>query len=185
MQSGRTPIPKARQRKIASGPVSSSLFKADLEEIERLCASSNRTRADIIRDLVHEAIRARRLRQIGRDETTIRVRDAQREMLVAELAPIKALLEENAKMRKRHGAILESVHDGITALLNVVRIVLREALRASHLLWSTVEAQASENTLDLKGRTLADLKETQDRYWDEEATQIVDQIREDLASTRP
>ena len=57
-----------RPRLVASSSSTVKLFVDDLREVGALSRTENRHRSEIIRELVHEALRLRRLRTIGRDE---------------------------------------------------------------------------------------------------------------------
>ena len=106
------------RRLIVANKVSSTRLTADdLREVGRICSGRNRTEADVLRELVHEALVARRLRLAGRDAATQQVREAQRDMLSEHLAPLRALLEDNARMRKHQLKVLEHIQETLYLLV--------------------------------------------------------------------
>jgi hypothetical protein len=89
---------QGRPRLIASLPSTTKLFVDDLREVNSLSQDEGKYRSDVIRDLVHEALRLRRLRAIGRDEGENYVRTIHREMIAEGMAPV---LKELAELRRR------------------------------------------------------------------------------------
>jgi hypothetical protein len=87
-----------RPRLVASMPSTTKLFVDDLREVNSLSKDEGKYRSDVIRDLVHEALRLRRLRAIGRDEGENYVRTIHREVVAEGVAPV---LKELAELRRR------------------------------------------------------------------------------------
>lgn len=79
---------KTRPRLVASSPSTTKLFVDDLREIAALTRAENRSNSDLIRELVHEALRMRRLRAIGRDEGEEYLRKIHQEAIVEGVAPV-------------------------------------------------------------------------------------------------
>jgi hypothetical protein len=77
-----------RPRLVASSSSTAKLFVDDLREVAALSNAENKCRSDIIRELVHEALRQRRLRAIGRDEGENYVRRVHQEAIAEGLAPL-------------------------------------------------------------------------------------------------
>jgi hypothetical protein len=80
--------PRNRPRLVTSTTNSTKLFVDDSREIAALTRAENKSRSDIIRELVHEALRLRRLRAIGRDEGEDYVRRIHREVITEEINPL-------------------------------------------------------------------------------------------------
>jgi hypothetical protein len=83
-----------RPRLVASSPSTTKLFVDDLREVAALSRSENKYRSDIIRDLVHEALRQRRLRAIGRDEGENYVRRIHQEAIEEGVGPVMKAITE-------------------------------------------------------------------------------------------
>jgi hypothetical protein len=83
-----------RPRLVASAPSSTKLFVDDSREVAALTRSENKSRSDVIRELVHEALRQRRLRAIGRDEGEDYVRRIHREAVAEGVNPLMNAIAE-------------------------------------------------------------------------------------------
>lgn len=59
---------RGRPRLISSKPNMTKLYVDDLREVVKLAAAENKTMSDLIRELVHEAFRYRRLHAFAQDE---------------------------------------------------------------------------------------------------------------------
>lgn len=79
---------KTRPRLVASSSSTTKLFVDDLREVAALSNAENKCRSDIIRELVHEALRLRRLRAIGRDEGENYLRRIHQEAISEGLSPL-------------------------------------------------------------------------------------------------
>ncbi len=87
-----------RPRLVASTSSTTKLFVDDLREVSNLSRDEEKSRSDVIRELVHEALRQRRLRALGRDESENHVRKIYQET-VAEA--VEALMKEFADLRQQ------------------------------------------------------------------------------------
>lgn len=83
-----------RPRLVASAPSSTKLFVDDSREVAALTRTENKSRSDIIRELVHEALRQHRLRAIGRDEGEDYVRRIHREAVAEGVNPLMSAVAE-------------------------------------------------------------------------------------------
>lgn len=79
---------KTRPRLVASSSSTTKLFVDDLREVAALSNAENKCRSDTIRELVHEALRLRRLRAIGRDEGENYLRRIHQEAISDGLSPL-------------------------------------------------------------------------------------------------
>lgn len=124
--------PRNRPRLVASTTNSTKLFVDDSREIASLTRAENKSRSDIIRELVHEALRLRRLRAIGRDEGEDYVRRIQREAvadgvnpLVGEVAEVRQLLEQfSTSSRSESQSLNRGLFDLMAQLLQ--RVIVTE-----------------------------------------------------------
>jgi hypothetical protein len=112
------PLPTRRRPPTKAARVSSTrLAKDDLRDVRSLVSATKKTEAAILRELVHEALKTRRLRQAGRDETTAPVRDAQREIVRDELAELKAQLLGFVEQQDRISRMLEDLQQSLAPLI--------------------------------------------------------------------
>lgn len=77
-----------RPRLVASTSSTTKLFVDDLREVGALARDEKKYRSDVIRELVHEALRLRRLRALGRDESESQVRKLYQEAVAETVAPL-------------------------------------------------------------------------------------------------
>ena len=89
---------KTRPRLVASSSSTTKLFVDDLREVAALSNAENKCRSDIIRELVHEALRLRRLRAIGRDEGESYLRRIHQEAISDGLSPLMNAFAEFRQM---------------------------------------------------------------------------------------
>lgn len=83
-----------RPRLVSSSSSTTKLFVDDLREVSTLSRDEGKCRSDVIRELVHEALRQRRLRALGRDEGENHVRRIYREAVAEGIEPVmKGLVE--------------------------------------------------------------------------------------------
>lgn len=121
---------KTRPRLVASSSSTTKLFVDDLREIAALSRAENKYRSDIIRELVHEALRLRRLRAIGRDEGEDYVRRIHQEAIVESVSPVTDALTKLCQMMEsfsdeaRSGAI-----DGGAKIINTLAGALAQLLQ--------------------------------------------------------
>lgn len=83
-----------RPRLVASSSSTAKLFVDDLREVAALSNAENKCRSDIIRELVHEALRQRRLRAIGRDEGEDYARRIRQEAIAEGINPLMNVVAE-------------------------------------------------------------------------------------------
>lgn len=132
---------RGRPRLISNLPNTTKLFVDDRRELIALSSNEQKSMSDAIRELVHEALRERRLRAFGRDEKDDFVRQVHRETLAeglhpltAEIAALRQTIETiSAKSvwEERPSMILPSTNE--QAMLMLVRVVLSRALVTENL----------------------------------------------------
>jgi predicted CopG family antitoxin len=83
---------------VASTSSTTKLFVDDLREVSSLSYDEGKSRSDVIRELVHEALRQRRLRALGRDESENHVRKIYQETVAEAVEP---LLKDFASLRQQ------------------------------------------------------------------------------------
>jgi hypothetical protein len=130
---------RGRPRLVSSQPNTTKLFVDDRREVIALSSNEKKTVSDVIRELVHEALRTRRLRSIGRDEGDHLVRRIHQETIaeginpvVAELANLRQTIETTSASYKTDdrssGNSPSTTEQAILALLSQVlnRVTITE-----------------------------------------------------------
>ena len=127
---------KNRARLVASSPSTAKLFVDDLREIAALTRAENRSNSDLIRELVHEALRMRRLRAIGRDEGEEYVRRIHRDAIVEGVEPLRnsiadlrQLMEQSSANARSSGAKMNETLANLVAQLLQRAIVTERVVR--------------------------------------------------------
>ncbi len=85
-----------RPRLVASTSSTTKLFVDDLREVSSLSHDEGKSRSDVIRELVHEALRQRRLRALGRDESENHVRKIYQETVAEAVEPLMKELRRSS-----------------------------------------------------------------------------------------
>lgn len=147
---------KSRPRLVASSSSATKLFVDDLREVAALSNSENKSRSDVIRELVHEALRLRRLRAIGRDEGENYLRRIHQEAisdglaplvsgvaelrLIIESLPVATALESQSSEGAGYGRSLEALTGLVAHLLqraivteNVVKVLMTVGMQKDDL----------------------------------------------------
>lgn len=132
---------RGRPRLISNLPNTTKLFVDDRRELIALSSSEQKSMSDAIRELVHEALRERRLRAFGRDEKDDFVRQIHRETIAEGIHPLTAEIAKLCQMvetlsaksvwEERPSAVLSSTSEQATLML--VRIILSRALVTENL----------------------------------------------------
>ncbi len=132
---------RGRPRLISNLPNTTKLFVDDRRELIALSSSEQKSMSDAIRELVHEALRERRLRAFGRDEKDDFVRQIHRETIAEGIHPLTAEIAKLCQMvetlsaksvwEERPSAVLPSTSEQATLML--VRIILSRALVTENL----------------------------------------------------
>ena len=122
-----------RPRLVASTSSTTKLFVDDLREVGNLSRDEEKSRSDVIRELVHEALRQRRLRAIGRDEGENHVRKIYQETVAEAIAP---LLKNFADLRRELAIVAaqsedSAKSDATTKNYEVMLTLLSHLLRRS------------------------------------------------------
>ena len=85
---------RGRPRLIASKPNTTKLYVDDLREVVKLSQVENKTMSDLIRELVHEAFRYRRLHALAQDEGESQVRKLYHAAVLTGLQPVTEQLTQ-------------------------------------------------------------------------------------------
>lgn len=132
---------RGRPRLVSNLPNTTKLFVDDRRELIALSSSERKSMSDAIRELVHEALRERRLRSFGRDEKDDFVRQIHRETiaegigpLIAEIANLRQTIETistRLAWEERSLEILPSATDQAT--LALIRMILSRVMITEHI----------------------------------------------------
>jgi len=118
-----------RPRLVASAPSSTKLFVDDSREVAALTRAENKSRSDVIRELVHEALRQRRLRAIGRDEGEDYVRRIHREAITEGVNPLKSAIAEIRQLVEHFSSDSRSEAQSLNrALFDLMAQLLQRAI---------------------------------------------------------
>ena len=85
---------RAKYRPRLGEPCYTRPFLEDERQLNQIAKQEGKKRGDVLRGALHDWLRERRLRTIGRDMTTNALREFQSDLLRKELAPMRELLEE-------------------------------------------------------------------------------------------
>jgi hypothetical protein len=187
-QEGVATMPKrGRPRLISNLPNTTKLFVDDRREVLALSAHEQKSMSDAIRELVHEALRERRLRACGRDEQDDFVRRIHRETiaeglhpLTAEIAALRQIVETvSAKSvwEERPSAVLPSSTE--QALLALVRIVLSRAFVTENLAKILVAVGMQRD--NLKTEEIQALLASQEQHGHSQAEAVAQKILDPLS----
>ncbi len=97
---------RGRPRLISSKPNMTKLYVDDLREVVKLSAAENKTMSDLIRELVHEAFRYRRLHAFAQDEGESQLRKLYQSAVQAGVETgLQPVLEQFAQMQQTLDAL--------------------------------------------------------------------------------
>ena len=129
-----------RPRLVASSSSATKLFIDDLREVSTLSRDESKSRSDIIRELVHEALRLRRLRAMGRDEGENYIRKIHRDAidegldpLMKAVAEIRSMMEESQDRGRSESQSVDEAKT-IELLLKVLAQLLQRAIITENII---------------------------------------------------
>lgn len=159
-------------RKLARQDRYTKLFAEDDKELLRVCASEGKTPGQLLRELVAQALRARRLRAAGKDESMASVREAQKEVIEEALKPIREALEKDIRMRGIQGAQIQEIFDNTFVAGDVLRDIYAAVFTIDHQIWTEVtlarkRMEYQRRNQPLTDEAIAEMREEGDRYWSE------------------
>ncbi len=122
-----------RPRLVASTSSTTKLFVDDLREVSNLSRDEEKSRSDVVRELVHEALRQRRLCALGRDESENHVRKIYQETVAEVVEPV---IKEFADLRQQLAIVaaqseVSAKSEGATKNYEVMLTLLSHLLRRS------------------------------------------------------
>jgi hypothetical protein len=154
---------KGRPRLVSHQANTTKLFVDDRREVIALSTSEKKCVSDVIRELVHEALRVRRFRAFGRDEGDDFIRNLHRETIAegvtplsAELAALRQMLESFparisgewqpviAKGMRNEQAILEIIHKVFCHVMvseHIAKVLATIAMQKDNLTPDQIQAQ--------------------------------------------
>lgn len=145
---------KGRPRLVSHQANTTKLFVDDRREVIALSTSEKKCISDVIRELVHEALRVRRHRAFGRDEGENFIRDIHRETIaeginpvIAELADLRQKLETfSSPSEQAILAIVSHILSHVMISEHVAKVLARIAMQKDNLTPDQVKAQlATQN----------------------------------------
>jgi hypothetical protein len=118
-----------RPRLVSKQPNAAKLFVDDRREVIALSSNEQKHVSVVIRELIHEALRARRFRSIGRDEGDDFVRKIHRETIEESFAPFVAKLDALYKTIEVFSEKFTAEVQSMTAKHSELEIILTEVLK--------------------------------------------------------
>ncbi len=167
-----------RTRRLAPKQSFATLYNDDYKQVLDEIKTYKKTEAEVIRELVSEALRSRRLRQAGRDETLSAVRTAQHEVVSGEVKGLKDVLAQVLDLLRRGATtqdqiLLETRVIGGQNHYALKTIFDAKEILEEHVLTPALAAQGQgEEQID-------DAIKEADAEWERETHELSDEIRTD------
>lgn len=120
-----SPTKKTRPAIVADIPIKFKPFRADAAEIKRLAGAWGKSQPDVVRELISEALKARRLKQVGKDEATEAVVEAQKRAMGEMLAPLADQITGLRQITERVEHRMVDEFDHVGGRLNFVILAVR------------------------------------------------------------
>src|SRR2546428_3584391 len=149
---------RGRPRLVSHQANTTKLFIDDRREVIALSANEKRCVSDVIRELVHEALRARRFRAFGRDEGEDLIRNIHRKTVaegvnpvIAELASLRKTIDTlPARIALEMQPIIASASPIEQAIWALVSQMLSHVMISEHVakVIATIEMQKDNLTPD-------------------------------------
>lgn len=149
---------KGRPRLVSHQANTTKLFVDDRREVIALSTSEKKRISDVIRELVHEALRTRRFAAFGRDEGDEFIRNLHRETitesvnpLIAELAALRQRVELfPARMAEEIQPVFSKATQNEQAVLEIISQVLSHVMISQHIakVLATIAMQKDNLTPD-------------------------------------
>lgn len=131
MRNGKTKQQKRSiTRVISSKSIGVRPYLDDLREMTRLCEKSKQeTVTELARTLIHEALRARRLREISNDEDTSGLFKKERQLIADALTPLREELSELRRFTAEslvQTPLLDAIKTTQTTLTDLTKLTAQE-----------------------------------------------------------
>ncbi len=149
---------KGRPRLVSHQANTTKLFVDDRREVIALSTSEKKCVSDVIRELVHEALRTRRFRAFGRDEGDEFIRNLHRETIaegvnpmIAELGVLRQTVESfPARMTEEMRPVIAKATQNEQAILEIISQVLSHVMISQHIgkVLATIAMQKDNLTPD-------------------------------------
>jgi hypothetical protein len=175
-------VKRAKKRKPTKEPWGVRPYTDDATEIMRIIKASNGRldRGGVLRELISEALTARRLGQIGVDESLSAVKDAQRDVVSGEVAEMKNMLADLLALMRGHGTGLDKIlgvnRETFGVLFHVLRTVFNvEDMCKEHLVRPSLEEDGK------KEAEISSAFIEAEEGWIGEAHSVVESVRAQLS----
>jgi hypothetical protein len=149
---------KGRPRLVSHQANTTKLFVDDRREVIALSTSEKKCVSDVIRELVHEALRTRRFRAFGRDEGDEFIRNLHREAIsegvkpmIMELAALRQMVEHfSTRMAEEIQPVGAKTSQSEQAILEIISQVLSQVMISQHIgkVLATIAMQKDNLTPD-------------------------------------
>ncbi|MCI0389230.1 MAG: hypothetical protein MOB07_10780 [Acidobacteria bacterium] len=157
---------KGRPRLVSHHANTTKLFVDDRREVIALSTSEKKCVSDVIRELVHEALRTRRFRAFGRDEGDEFIRNLHREAIaegvnpmITELVALRQMVERfPPRMAEEIKPVIAKAAQNEQAILEIISQVLSHVMISQHItkVLATIAMQKDHlNSEQVKGQLAA------------------------------
>lgn len=118
-------VKSKRRVNVSNIPIRFKPFKEDMTFIDNIAKSMGKDRPEVVRFLVSEALKARRLKAVGKDETLDGIVDVQKKAVAAALTPLLEKLDSVSKQMDRMDGRVADSFDQTGRQLNFVVLCAR------------------------------------------------------------
>jgi hypothetical protein len=118
-----------RPRLVSKQPNAAKLFVDDRREVIALSSNENKHVSVVIRELVHEALRTRRIHSLGRDEGDDFVRKIHRETIEGSIGPLASKIDALCQTIGTFSAKFNTEVQSITTTHSALAILITEVLK--------------------------------------------------------
>ena len=169
---------------LAKVPIRFKPSKTQLSEVDSLGRAWGKDRPDVVRELLDEALKARRLKTVGKDEATDAVVEAQKRAMAEALAPLTSQVASLAGSVERiEGRMIdefEHLSGGLKFVILALRFVVVEVMVCRILLRDYVHT-AYKVFVGSVGKPVADIEKNFNvrlKKFREEAGTALDELTE-------
>jgi len=151
----------------------------DLREVSNLSRDEEKSRSDVIRELVHEALRQRRLRALGRDESENHVRKIYQETVAEAVEP---LMKDFASLRNQLAIVTAQSED--SAKSNDVMLTLLTTLLRRSAVTECIVKVLMTIGMQKDGMSAEEIRKqlaVQDEAGTQQARELIQRLPEDHA----
>lgn len=161
--------------------VTGKLYKKDNKQFGNIVDNEFKGNGALaLRELITEALTARRLKGLGRDNSLQAVKEAQHEVVAGETEEIKAMLRDLISMARGSGTGIDRVISQNKEIYGVIFHVLRTAFNIEEMSQEYLARPALEEEGKDDEAITATFRESEEG-WTAEAHRVVESVRTQLS----